>query len=404
MNKLIITNVDVKGKRYIFCGLRDDKRFYQVNFVNREDEASAVGNVYVGKVKDVAKNISAAFIEYKSGCTGYFSLEENRNIIFLNKKNTDKVCVGDEVIVQIQKAAVKTKFLVLSSEISFAGKNIVLNVGKSGIGFSGKIKNNEFKKDINEKLSKTVKDFEIENNENYGLIIRTNAEKSSIENLSEELRSLIYEWIRIKETAETRTCFSLLKKEESQYLKLIKGAYEGEISEVVTDDKEIFDEMINISKNDYTELSGRISLHNDKLLPLYKLYSIESIIEEIISKRVWLKSGAYLVIEPTEALNVIDVNTGKCIKGKKLEETIYKVNIEAAEEIVYQMRLRNLSGIVMIDFINMDNKDNQKKLMNYMSELVRQDKIKTTVVDMTKLNLVEITRKKIDPPVYEQIK
>ena len=345
-----------------------------------------------------------AFIEYKSGCTGYFSLEENRNIIFLNKKNTDKVCVGDEVIVQIQKAAVKTKFLVLSSEISFAGKNIVLNVGKSGIGFSGKIKNNEFKKDINEKLSKTVKDFEIENNENYGLIIRTNAEKSSIENLSEELRSLIYEWIRIKETAETRTCFSLLKKEESQYLKLIKGAYEGEISEVVTDDKEIFDEMINISKNDYTELSGRISLYNDKLLPLYKLYSIESVIEEIISKRVWLKSGAYLVIEPTEALNVIDVNTGKCIKGKKLEETIYKVNIEAAEEIVYQMRLRNLSGIVMIDFINMDNKDNQKKLMNYMSELVRQDKIKTTVVDMTKLNLVEITRKKIDPPVYEQIK
>ena len=121
------------------------------------------------------------------------------------------------------------------------------------------------------------------------------------------------------------------------------------------------------------------------------------------SKKVWLKSGAYLVIEPTEAMIVIDVNTGKCIKGKRLSDTIYNVNIEAAKEIAYQMRLRNMSGIIMVDFINMENKEYQDKLIEYLKKIVLKDRIRTNVVDITKLNIVELTRKKVERPVYEQI-
>ena len=148
----------------------------------------------------------------------------------------------------------------------------------------------------------------------------------------------------------------------------------------------------------------KITLYNDELLPLYKLHSVESVIEQVTNKKVWLKSGAYLVMEPTEAMYVIDVNTGKCIKGKKNDETIFNVNMEAAKEVAYQLQLRNISGIIVVDFINMESQEKQRLLVEYLDECVKKDRIKTTVVDITKLNLVEITRKKIESPVYEQIK
>ena len=155
-------------------------------------------------------------------------------------------------------------------------------------------------------------------------------------------------------------------------------------------------------KNHMTD-TCRISLYEDNLLLLSKLYSIEKSIEDISAEKIWLKSGAYLVIEPTEAMVVIDVNTGKNIKGKRMEDTILCVNKEAAKEIAYQLRLRNLSGIIMVDFINMKKEESKKELMEYLKQCVSYDKIKTAVVDMTKLELVEITRKKVEPPVYEQL-
>ena len=179
---------------------------------------------------------------------------------------------------------------------------------------------------------------------------------------------------------------------------MIKNLYVNETDEIITDNEEIYQKLMDNFNGKYN-----IRLYDDTLLPLYKLYSIEKVIEEICSKKVWLKSGAYLVIEPTEAMTVIDVNTGKCTKGKKLSETIVNVNVEAAKEIAYQMRLRNMSGIVMVDFINMENKEFQDKLLEYLTKLVHKDRIKTNVVDITKLNIVEITRKKVERPVYEQI-
>ena len=136
-------------------------------------------------------------------------------------------------------------------------------------------------------------------------------------------------------------------------------------------------------------------LYEDKLLPLYKLYNFEGVLKEIASKNIWLKSGAYLVIEYTEAMTVIDVNTGKCIKGSNSDKTFYNINIEAGKEILRQIRLRNISGIIMCDFINMANEEHNGELMKTLRELAKNDRLKVNVVDMTRLKITEITRKKI---------
>lgn len=412
-SKLIITKIKYKGKQKIFCGIKNNDGFYQVNFVNdtiqnqnQTEREPQVGDIYIGKVRDIVKNINAAFIEYASGKVGYYSIEENSSPFFLNTKNTSKICQGDELVVQVEKAAVKTKALVLTSKISFPGKNLVLNINKSGIGFSSKITDHEKKKHIADLLQNTLQDVLHGDvtDASYGIIVRTNAKDAEDSALNRELMELLDEWNHIKSIAKTRTCFSILKQEECEYLKLIRGGYEDEIDEIITDDPEIYSYVEDFTCNKkYENYHDKLHLYKDDLLPLYKLYSIERVIERISEKNVWLKSGAYLVIEPTEAMVVIDVNTGKCIKGKDFQSTILKVNIEAAKEIAEQIRLRNFSGIIMIDFINMESEQNKSKLIQELKNYLYNDRIKTSFIEMTKLDLVEITRKKINPPIYEQL-
>lgn len=404
LSKLVITETEYKERKKIFCGLYDNRRFYQVQFSDAA-ENSQVGDIFVGRVKNIVKNINAAFVEYQKGCIGYFSLTDNRTVVFLNHKNTDKLCEGDFIIVQLEKAAVKTKFPVLTSHISISGRNLVLNVGKHGIGYSGRITDNIFKQEIHQRLTEcmNVAMAQEQHCEELGLIVRTNAVNASTDNIVTEFRQLLKEWFDIKNTAGTRSCYSVLKKSDSVYLNYLKGSYGNEISEVITDNAVIYEEISAYLAGNQMEAGTFIRLYQDDLLPLSKLYSIDNMIEEILRKKVWLKSGAYLVIEPTEAMVVIDVNTGKNIKGKDTEKTILKVNKEAAEEIAYQLRIRNLSGIIMLDFINMERAESRKELMEHLKRCILADRVKTTVVDMTKLELVEVTRKKIEPPIYEQL-
>ena len=160
----------------------------------------------------------------------------------------------------------------------------------------------------------------------------------------------------------------------------------SDIIEVITDSKEFYETLAD------NNINARLYL--DELLPLYKLYSVESVLNEITSKKIWLKSGGYLIIEYTEAMTVIDVNTGKCEQGKDKEKTIIKINTEAANEILRQLRLRNISGIIIVDFIDMKSEDSKQLLMKQLKTKAANDEIRTSIIDMTRLNLVEITRKK----------
>ena len=226
------------------------------------------------------------------------------------------------------------------------------------------------------------------------LLIRTAAYNADIHCVLEEIDKLVSEYEELVSTAKTRPKNFLLKKAETPLFSSIKELEYKDGDRLITDDKEIYDNLLRLYNSN--ELKGDVcpEFYEDKLLPLYKLYSFEKIFSEISSKKVWLKSGAYLVIEHTEALTVVDVNTGKCDKGKNKEETFFKINQEAAEVISRQLRLRNISGIIIIDFIDMAELTMRNKLKDVMKRLVSDDKIKTTVVDFTKLNLMELTRKK----------
>jgi len=194
-----------------------------------------------------------------------------------------------------------------------------------------------------------------------------------------------------------------MKSSPKEYLLELRNVYSENLSEIIVEDEELFNEMKVFLEKYQPEDLVKLRIYKDSLLPLHKLYNIEKCIAQAIKEQVWLKSGAYLVIQPTEALTVIDVNTGKFVSKKKDEESVLKVNIEAALEAARQIRLRNLSGIILIDFINMDNDEYMQKLLLILNKELSKDSVTTTLVDVTKLQLVEITRKKVRKPLHELI-
>lgn len=187
------------------------------------------------------------------------------------------------------------------------------------------------------------------------------------------------------------------------YIAAIRDSFGGTLEEIITDVPEYHRELKAYLEMCQKEDAGCLTLYEDSLLPLGRLYSLETAFEKALGKNVWLKSGGYLVIEPTEAMTVIDVNTGKYSGRKKMQDTVYKINMEAADEIGRQLRLRNLSGIIIVDFIDMERDEDRKALLAHLGEVVLKDPVKTTVVDMTALNLVELTRKKVRKPLHEQV-
>lgn len=355
-----------------------------------DDEKNILGNIYVGYVKDIVKNINCAFVEYEQGKKAYLQLSSNIKPVFLNNKNTDKLCSGDRIIVQISKEAVKTKAPVCTTAFELAGKYIVLTHGVQGISFSKKITDENFKKNITALMENLVKN--IINSQSYdpdfGILIRTNAYEAMETDIINEAQSFISKYEALLNTARTRTKNFLLKEAENPLFSILRDLNFAVCDRVITDDNEIYEKLIN------ENISGKIELYQDSLLPLYKLYNMEKVFDDITSRKVWLKSGGYLIIDYTEAMTVIDVNTGKCEKGSDKEKTFLNINIEAAKEIARLLSLRNISGIIIIDFIDMEEDDSRKQLLIKMKEYVAEDKIKTNVVDFTRLHLMEITRKK----------
>ncbi len=378
MNKIIITKMNGQ----ILTAMSNGSRIVQMHLEEKESQ-SVLGNIYIGKVKNIAKNINAAFIDL-GGQMAYYSLTENKNHLFTESLSSSskiqrQLHAGDEIIVQVSKDAIKTKESVVT-----------------GNSFSSKISNEAWKAKLKLLL-------EEEKDKEFGIIVRTNAQSAAISDILEELRELKAQYYQLLSEADYRTCYTLLYKAVPSYISTLRDTYKDFMEEIVTDDKDIFQEIQEYLSAYQSEDAKKIRLYQDPLLPLGKLYSIEKAMDEALQKRVWLKSGGYLVIEPTEAMTVIDVNTGKYTGKKNLRDTIKKINFEAAVEIGYQLRLRNLSGIILIDFIDMDTKEDRQELMEILSDCCAKDPIKTTVVDMTKLGLVEVTRKKVRKPFREQV-
>lgn len=365
------------------------------------EDACRIGNIYVGKVQNISANIGAAFVEIQKGVMTFLPLSEVKNAVLTNRKQEGILRAGDELLVQLVREPLKTKQAGVSTGLSLAGSYVVIEYRKpaagerreEGIRVSSKMskKYRHIYKEL-EPLQEIAKQF--------SLVVRTNAD--GLEEVSDvivEAQSLAARMAHILEVGDKRVCFSCLYRSEPEYLSFVKNCYQSEYDEVVTDRKEIYEALLADERLN----SCGIRYYEDSMLPLYKLYSVETRVQELLSKKVWLKSGAYLVIEQTEALIAIDVNTGKYESGKKKEETYLKINLEAAEAIADALRARNLSGMILVDFINMQKKEHNERLTETMKALLAKDSVPAYVVDITGLGLMEITRKKKNKSFAEQM-
>lgn len=393
MNKLIVT----RWRDKVCTAVVSDGRISQL-MMEPEDESSQLNNIYIGKVQKVVSNINAAFVDIGNGRTGYYSLDENREHFFVSQSR-GKLKAGDEIVVQVSRDAVKTKAPVLTGKLSFTGRYCVLTVGKTGIGFSARISDGRYKARLRAVLDEALSD----DRDRFGIIVRTNGYGVEDEVLLKEYGRLKELYEKLEAQAPCRTCYRCIYESVPGYIAAIRDSYEGTLDEIITDIPAYYEELKAYLSQYQPEDADKLAFYKDELLKLAKLYSLETALDHALNKNVWLKSGGYLVIEPTEAMVVIDVNTGKYSGKKKMQETIYKINMEAADEIGRQLRLRNLSGIIIIDFIDMDSQEHRDMLMTHLGEVVSKDPVKTAVVDMTRLNLVEVTRKKVRKPLYEQV-
>ena len=360
-----------------------------------------LGNIYVGKVKNIAKNLQAAFVEILPGVICYLPLEDLRAPLYTKKGSSPNLQQGDELVVQISREAIKTKAPSLTTNLCFQGKYVILEAGKTGIGVSRKLPEEERERlrSLGQRTLEKLKQEEFQ----ISIVLRTNAANVPEEEIEEELKKLLSRFQAIKETAVYRTCYSCLYQSPALWMRRILSLNYSGLESIVIGDEALYGQAKAYLEAEQPELAGRLIRYQDPLLPMEKLYSMEHRLSEALDERVWMKSGAYLVIQPTEALTVVDVNSGKCETGKKKETALLKINLEAARETARQLRLRNLSGIIIIDFINMEEEASRLQVMEELRKCLLQDPVQARVIDMTKLDLVEVTRKKVEKTLKEQV-
>lgn len=385
MIKANIVVTEYKNRICAFC-FRNNR----LEALHVDTGESLLNSIYIAKVKNISKNINAAFVELFDGQMAFLPLDDAIGCSFISSADR-RLREGDEIPVQIIREAVKTKDPVVTTKLSISGAYAVISLDKRKGGFQFSKKLSIAKK---EAIKEALCDFDLPTD--YAVVIRTGVEQlDCYDNLKSELTVLISMMDDLVLKARTRTCFSQIYEGVPSYIEYLHHIADSDYEEIVTDVQMIHEALKTSYKGNMP-----IRFYIDSF-PLSKLYSVDSKMEELFAKRVNLKSGANLIIEYTEAMTVIDVNTAKCITKKDKDTLIYKINLEAAEEIARQLRLRNLSGIIIVDFINMENEQYQVDLIAELKRLLKFDPVPCNYIDITSLGLVEITRKKVQKPIYE---
>jgi len=393
-NTLVIT----ESRGHILTATLDGGKVSQFQVEAREG-TGILGNIYVGKVRNVVKNINAAFVEFGPDMMGYLSLYNNALPKHTQGKGQKdgRILIGDEIIVQVTREAVKTKPPALTGKINFPGKYLAVVYGESGLGISRKIKGQEKKEMLRDMLDKYV-------TKEYGIIARTNSANASPEEISEEMHRLLKRYHDIFAAGMHRAPHACLYRAPEGFLTSITDAYETDLEEVITDSPKIHKRIVKYLEENGWQDRIPVTFWQQERGKVQCVYNIDRELRHALAQKVWLKSGGYLVIQPTEALVVIDVNSGKSISKKRdVQMNFLNINKEAALEIAHQIRLRNLSGIIVVDFIDMKDEETRQELLDLFSRELEKDRIPTKLVDMTRLGLVEITRKKVRKPLHEQM-
>ena len=368
-------------------------------FIERKNDKSIVGNIYKGKVARVVPGMDAAFVDIgldKSAFlyvadvvidTGmYEEFEEAGTPVEANERIEGVLEERQEVIVQVSREAIGQKGTRVTSKITLPGKLLVLMPGSQHIGVSRRIEDDEERK----RLAAILKDIAPRG---FGLIARTACEGKRPEELEADLGFLRRMWESVQEKAKRVRAPQILHQDLGMIFRAIRDLHSHSLKKIVVDDIFVFKMVEEFLKDNLPEEECEV-IYFDEREDIFDYYRIEIEIAKLAHKKIWLKSGGYIVFDYTEALTVIDVNTGKYLGRRGLEDTILKTNLEAVREIAYQIRLRNIGGIIIIDFIDMERRESRESVVQLLVDALKKDRIKTFVYPISELGLVQLTRKR----------
>ena len=368
-------------------------------FIEKKNDRSMVGSIYKGKVVRIVPGMDAAFIDigleksaflyvgdivldgmmYEEFDSSDFHFEAGERIEGVLED-------GQELIVQVSREPIGQKGTRVTSKITLPGRLLVLMPGTDHIGVSRKIEDEEERK----RLAMVMKDI---CPKGYGLIGRTASEGKSREELSTDLNFLRRIWESIQEKAKGSRAPAILHQELGIIFRVIRDLHSHNLKKVIVDDEFIYKRLEQFLK-EYLPEEGCEVVRFDEKDPIFEVYGIEMEVAKLLQRKIWLKSGGYIVLDYTEALTVIDVNTGRYLGKKDLEDTILRTNLEAVKEIAYQTRLRNIGGIIIVDFIDMERKESRETVFQSLMDTLKKDRIKTFVYPISELGLVQLTRKR----------
>jgi ribonuclease E len=370
------------------------------HYVSRPaDDATQIhGNIYLGRVQNVLPGMEAAFVDIGTpknavlyrGDVQYDAEDvEERG----GSRIEHLLRPGQSVLCQVTKNPIGTKGARLTQEVSMAGRFVVFIPNSSTYGISKRLADDERRR-----LRKILDDVRPAG---HGLIVRTAAEGATAEELRRDVERLQRQWQQLDELAGKSRAPALLYREPPLAVRVIREEFNRDYRGVVIDDLGLYQEVRDYVEALIPELADRIELYEEPDLPLFERMHVHEQLHKALDRKVWLPSGGSLIIERTEALTVIDVNTGKNVGSSNLEDTVYLNNLEAAEEIARQLRLRDIGGIIVIDFIDMEVRKNREEVLRCFKDALARDKTRTQVFDMSELGLVEMTRKRVSEGLVE---
>lgn len=383
-------------------------------YLERPTEKGLVGNIYRGKVKRVLPGMQAAFVDIGLDRTGFLYVDdvydnkaELEKMISKNGNNgccfgngvpelvsrqipgvniEDLLSEGQDVLVQVCKEPLGTKGARLTCHITLPCRNLVFMPMTDHIGISRKIE----EEDARERLYQEIDELRPAGT---GFIVRTVAENASREDMEADMEFLLDVWSEIQSRASKAPVPSLVYEDLDIILRVVRDVFSPDVDRVVVDDKPTFERVLRFVETFAPRLQNKVHFYEGEQA-VFDAYGVEMDVNRALDKKIWLRCGGYIVIEATEALTVVDVNTGRYVGGSDLEETIFKTNMEAVKEIAYQLRLRNIGGIIIIDFIDMEDEAHREEVFRAMKESALKDKSRINILKLSEFGLVQMTRKR----------
>jgi ribonuclease G len=390
MFKEIIINA---GEEETRVAVLENKLLVEIH-IERAVGQRLVGNIFKGKVENVLPGMQAAFVDIGLEKNAFLYVEDALPAVKTNGQNniTDVVKKGQEIIVQIVKEPLGTKGPRVTTHLTIPGRYAVLMPTVDYVGISRRIEDEKERERLKE-FARKVKPA------GMGIIMRTMAEGLEEEELGQDIDVLVKLWRKILNKAKNSSAPNLIHRDLELIQRILRDVFDPEVNRLIVDARHEYEKIIELLDLSAPHLKSKVILEEHD--NIFWEYGLEQELEKALLRKVWLKCGGYLVFDQTEALTVVDVNTGKYVGDKNLEETVLRTNLEAAAEIGRSLRLRNIGGIIIVDFIDLEKEENRQKILQALEEEIKKDKTKTNILGITPLGLVEMTRKKVRPSLAE---